>query len=484
MIEFADATLRDGQQSLWAEGMKTGMMVAVGPEMDEIGFKSIEIMAISHILKCVRELREDPWERIRLVSKRVRKTPLTMMIHHSISAFDLSPFSLYKLLIERIAANGIRRVQFNDPVNDMGFRIPRCVQCVKEVGLQTVMGLVFSESPKHTDEYYGQKAKEAAKLGVDAIYIKDSGGLLTPERARTLIPVIFQNSSGVPIELHSHCTTGLAPLTYLEAVKLGIRTIHTAIPPLANGSSLPSVLNVINNLKHLGYSPTIDENGIEPVVKHFTHIARREGFPMGTPVEYSLSQYIHQVPGGVISNLKHQLSNLKMGDRLEEVMEEVVQVRKDLGYPIMVTPFSQFVVSQASINVMMGERYKQVTDEVIKYALGFWGKEASSSVGANVLDRILSLPRTKELSTWEAPEASLSEIRSQLGGSGVTDEELLLRYIVRERKEIEAMRAAGPAKEYSKATNLLVVLIEELLKCEGVDSINVQKGDFLIRLKC
>jgi oxaloacetate decarboxylase alpha subunit len=482
-VNFIDTTFRDGHQSLWAEGMTTGMMLPVASQMDRIGFKSMEIIAASHFLKCVRELREDPWERIRLLSKRITKTPLTLMMHYSIAAFDLTPFSILKLWMECLAANGIRRVQLMDPANDMNFRVDKCVKFAKDVGLEVVMGLVFSISPKHTDEHYAQKVQDAAKLNVDMIYLKDSGGLLTPERVRTLIPVFLQNSNGIAVALHSHCTTGLAPLVYLDAIKLGIETVYTAIPPLANGPSQPSVFNVIRNIQQLGYTPTIEESAIKPVADHFWNVAKREGLPIGKPLEYDVNQYIHQVPGGVISNLKHQLGKMKMDHRLEEVLEEVVQVRKDLGYPIMVTPFSQFAVSQASINVMLGERYKQVIDEVIQYTLGYWGMEASSAVDPNIKDRILSLPRAKELSNLEPPQPSLKEVRQQLGGSGISDEELLLRYIVREEKEINAMRAAGPIKEYQNMTNPVVVLIQELLKQKVLDYLYLHRDDLSLSFR-
>ena len=482
-VNFIDTTFRDGHQSLWAEGMTTGMMLPVASQMDRIGFKSMEIIAASHFLKCVRELHEDPWERIRLLSKRITETTLTLMMHYSIAAFDLTPLSILKLWMECIAANGIRRVQLMDPANDMNFRVNKCVKFAKEVGLEVMMGLVFSISPKHTDEHYAQKVRDAAKLNVDMIYLKDSGGLLTPERVRTLIPVFLQNSKGIPVALHSHCTTGLAPLVYLDAIKLGIETVCTAIPPLANGPSQPSVFNVIRNIQHLGYIPTVEEGAIKPVSDHFWNVAKREGLPIGKPLEYDANQYIHQVPGGVISNLKHQLSKLRMDHQLEEVLEEVVQVRKDLGYPIMVTPFSQFAVSQASINVMLGERYKQVIDEVIQYALGYWGMEASSALDPNIKDRILSLPRAKELSNLEPPQPSLKEVRQQLGGSGISDEELLLRYIVREEKEINAMRAAGPIKQYQNMTHPVVVLIQELLKQKVLDYIHLHRDDLSLSLR-
>jgi len=481
-VYFVDTTFRDGHASLWAEGMTTGMMLPVASQMDEIGFKSMELIATSHFLKCVRELREDPWERIRLVSKKIKKTPLALMMLHSITAFDLSPFSVIKLWMERIAANGIKRVQLMDSSNDLSFRVPECVQFAKEAGLEVSMALIYSFSPRHTDEHYAQRTRDAVKLDVDAIYLKDSGGLLTPERVQSLIPVILRNSHGIPVELHSHCTTGLAPLVYLEAVKLGVTTIHTAIPPLADASSQPSVLNIMKNLRLLGYAPTINEEAIKPISDHFRCIAKREGLPIGAPIEYDFYQYVHQIPGGVISNLKHQLAGIKMGDRVEEVIGETVQVRKDLGYPIMVTPFSQFVVSQAAMNVMMGERYKQVGEEVIKYVLGFWGKEASALVDPNIKDRISSLPRAKELSKWEVPQPTIREVRQRLGGPGISDDELLLRFMIPE-EEIRTMRLMGsPIKEYFTARNPLMALIYELSK-QKLNYISIQKKDFSLTLQ-
>jgi oxaloacetate decarboxylase alpha subunit len=480
-VNFIDTTFRDGQQSLWAEGMTTGMMLPVASQMDQVGFKSMEIIAASHFLKCVRELREDPWERIRLLSKRITQTPLILMMNYGIAAFDLTPFSILKIYFERLSANGIRRVQLMDPANDLSFRIHHCVKFAKEAGLKVALGLVFSVSPKHTDEHYAQKVRDAAKLKVDTLYVKDSGGLLTSERVQTLIPLFLQNSNGIPVEIHSHCTTGLAPLVYLDAIKLGVNTVFTAIPPLANGSSQPSIFNILRNLKNLGYTSTIDEKALKPVADHFERIAKREGLPIGKPLEYDTYQYIHQVPGGVISNLRHQLSKLRMDDRLEEVLAETIQVRKDLGYPIMVTPFSQYVVSQASINVMLGERYKQVLDSIIEYTIGNFGKESSDAVDPNIKDRILSLPRAKELLASEPPQPSINEVRQQLGVVGVSDEELLLRYIVREDKEIETMRAAGQIKEY-KDTHPLVILVQELLKRKALDYVSIHKDGLSISL--
>jgi oxaloacetate decarboxylase (Na+ extruding) subunit alpha len=483
-VNFVDTTFRDGHASLWAESMTTGMMLPVAEQMDAAGFRSIELIATSHFKKCVRELREDPWERIRLVSKKVTHTPLTLMMHHSITAFDLTPFPLLKLFMERIAAAGITEVQLMDAANDMKFfRVAETVRFAREAGLAVSMALIYSYSPKHSDAYFAQRAHDAAQLKPDFIYLKDSGGLLTPDRARTVIRAMLGQTGGIPLELHSHCTTGLAPICYLEAVKAGCRTLHTAIPPLANGSSQPSFFNVLRNLRMLGYDSAVKEKLLQPVAQHFTYIAKREGFPIGVPLEYDEYQYIHQVPGGVISNLKHQLKQMRMEDRLNDVIHEIVQVKKDLGYPIMVTPFSQFVASQSAINIMTGERYKQVTDEIIMYCLGFWGLEASREVNPDIKDRILSLARAKELAAWEPPQPSIDKVRQNLGGTGVSDDELILRYIIQEEKEIKAMRAAGPPKEYFTSANPLVTLIHEMLKQGQMAYMRVEKGDFSLTLQ-
>jgi oxaloacetate decarboxylase alpha subunit len=404
------------------------------------------------------------------------------MMARSISAFQLTPRSVLKLWVERLAANGLKRLQLMDPANDMVSLTPFLVTAAQNAGLEVVVGVCYSLSPKHSDDYFAQKVRAARALKPNRIYLKDPAGLLTPERVQTLIPVFLKNAGDVPVELHSHCTTGLAPLCYLEAVKLGVKTVHTAIPPLANGSSNPSLLNVVNNLRAMGFDPSIDESVIKPIEEHFVSVAKREGFPAGAPLEYDHAQFMHQVPGGVISNLRSQLAQLRMGERLDEVLEEIVQVRKDLGYPIMVTPFSQFVVSQAAINVMLGARYREVTDEVIQYTLGFWGEEQSSAVDREVKDKILDRPRARELARWTPPEPTLKEVRQRIGGIGVSDDEFLLRCFLRP-DEVATMRAAGSPKEYSTARHPVATLIQQLMLGPSSRFIRIQKPDFSLTLQ-
>jgi len=479
-IKFVDTTIRDGHQSLWAENMTTGMMLPVAEAMDRAGFDAIELISSSHLKKCVRELKEDPWARVKLMSQRITHTPLRLNAGR-FSAFDLTPRSMYRLFMERMAANGIREARISEEWNELeGWKWK--TQVSRDVGINPVPNIIYSVSPKHTDGYFAQRTRDAASLKVNRLCLKDPGGLLTPERVKTLVPIMFQNANGIEIELHTHCTTGLGPLCCLEAVKLGIKIVNTALPPLADGSSNPSLFNVAKNLRALGYKTLIDEELLKPVSDHFTIIAKREGLPIGAPVEYDYSQYQHQVPGGMISNLRHQLRKVGMEKKIDQALEETMQVRAELGYPIMVTPLSQFVGSQAAINVIVGERYKEVTDQIIQYALGYWGREGAELMEPTVKAKILDRPRAKEWAQRQPPEPTVQELRKKMNAEGVSDEEFLLRWNLNV-DEIATMRAAGAPKEYITARQPLVNLIDALTKRNDYRQIVIQKGATVISLQ-
>jgi len=479
-IKFVDTTIRDGHQSLWAENMTTGMMLPVAAAMDRAGFDAIELISSSHLKKCVRELKEDPWARVKLMSQRITHTPLRLNAGR-FSAFDLTPRSMYRLFMERMAANGIREARISEEWNELEGWTWK-TQVSRDVGINPVPNIIYSVSPKHTDEYFAQRTRDAASLKVNRLCLKDPGGLLTPERVKTLVPIMFQNANGIEIELHTHCTTGLGPLCCLEAVKLGIKIVNTALPPLADGSSNPSLFNVAKNLRALGYKTLIDEELLKPVSDHFTIIAKREGFPIGAPVEYDYSQYQHQVPGGMISNLRHQLRKVGLEQKIDQALEETMQVRAELGYPIMVTPLSQFVGSQAAINVIVGERYKEVTDQIIQYALGYWGREGAELMDPAVKAKILDRPRAKEWAERQPPEPTVQELRKKMNAEGVSDEEFLLRWNLNV-DEIATMRAAGAPKEYLTARQPLVNLIDALSQRNDYRRIVIQKGATVISLQ-
>jgi oxaloacetate decarboxylase alpha subunit len=479
-VAFADTTLRDGQMSLWHSSMRTAMMLPVAPWLDRAGFVSAEVLGPSFFKKCVRDLRDDPLERVRLLARLMPHTPLRAVTGRSAAAFQLTPPEVARLWHERVAAAGIRVGRASDPSNTVSQLARRIAEC-REAGMACVVNLIYSVSPKHTDAYYEERARQVAALAPSAICIKDPGGLLTPERTRTLVPLVRAAVGTLPLEFHTHCTTGLGPLCCLDAVALGADIVDACVPPLADGSSNPPVTTLARNLRTLGHEPQVDCDALEPVTAHLTAVAAREGLPLGRPVEYDAAYYEHQIPGGMASNLRHQLSMLGMSHRLPEVLAEAARVRADFGFPVMVTPYSQFVGVQASVNVILGERYREVTDEVIGYALGLWGDEECRSIDPDVRDRILARPRARALAGWQPAQPSRDDLRRELGGPGVSDDEVLLRYMAG-TDQVEALRAAPATGRGPGAHEPLVTLIRELCGRRAVRSVYVERGDLRLHL--
>ena len=467
-----DTTLRDGNQSLWAYNMRTAAMLEAIEGMDRAGFESMEFFSATMIKKYVREHKENPWHWIREGTKRARNTSLRM--HGSIrGGLEKKPTAVAKLVVSHLVDNGIRLTRNSNPWNDYSV-FKQEVDDLRELGMDAVANIIYSVSPRHTDEYYAQKAREAAALKPYRICFKDVGGMLTPERTRTLVPIVLENIGDIPVEFHAHCNNGLAPINYLEAIKLGMTTIHTSIPPLANGSAQPSIFNMLRNVRAMGHTVNVDEEALKPVREHFTFVAKRDGPPVGAPRAFDQSVYSHQVPGGMISNFVHQLRLVGMEDKLPAALEEAARVREEWGYPIMVTPLSQFVGTQAAINVIMGERQKQVTDQSIQYAHGIWGREGAELMDPDVKDRILGRPRARDWERWQQPDPSLPEVRSQLGSPSMSDEELILRVFAGD-EAVEELQNAGRPREYLSASQLLVRLVNELIKQQEYTQVYIRK---------
>jgi len=477
-IRFVDTTLRDGNQSLWALNMPTGAMLSIAEQMDKAGFESIEFFLSVMFKKYVDEHKENPWDWIRLGSKKFTQTRLRY--HGGMhSAFEKTPSCILKLFAERLVSYGITLTRTSNSWNDFETFKQEVVE-LTAIGMETVANLVYSVSPRHTDEYFARKAREAAAIKPYRICFKDVGGLLTPERARTLIPIILKNVGAVPVEFHAHCNSGQAPLCYLEAVKLGIHTLHTGVPPLANGSGQPSIFNIARNVRALGHTPCVDLQALEPVRDHFMAVAKQNGFPIGIPLEYDYGQYLHQVPGGMISNMRHQLKLVGMESRMDEVLEEAARVRAEFGYPIMVTPLSQFVGAQAALNVILGERYKEVVDHVIQYALGIWGKEAVQVMDPDIRAKILNRPRARVWENWTPPEPSLAEVRRNFP-TGISDEELILRIFAGD-DPVDALPHAGKPREYLDGRAPLVKLIEQIAKQKSCNQVYISRPGFSLTL--
>lgn len=471
-LDFVDVTLRDGHQSLWATRMTTAMFFPILSRMDAIGFKVIDFTGAMHFEVQVRFLREDPWERIRLARRIVEKTPLNCWMRpRNVISFETMPDDVIALWIRRLAANGIRRLTTFDALFDTSNMVLP-IKTAKEAGISFLAALPYSLSPVHTDELYARTARTLLGIGADAILLKDPGGLLTPERIRTIVPAIQAELGGKPLEIHSHCLTGLAPLCYLEAIRLGVDAVQTAISPLANGSSLPASEQIARHAKRLGRRVPVDEAGLEEMAAHFHRVASATGKPVGRPVEYDPRQYEHQLPGGMISNLRAQLVQIGLGHRLEEVLDEVARVRVELGYLNVVTPFAQLVGTQAVINVVQGERYRTIPDEVVKYALGHLGKPIAP-IDPNVLDRILATPAASQRAAQEPPTPLLKKARARFGK--ISDDELLLRICIPD-EYMQALRAAGPVKTSlpSVLTTPLPDLVRNILNQRRAGYIRVE----------
>jgi pyruvate/oxaloacetate carboxyltransferase len=432
-IEFVDQTIRDAQQSLWGYTMRTEHMTPIAEIMDKVGYKAITVVGSQAFTIQVRNLNEDPWERMRILSKLITRTPLRGSYQTgSLSSFDLStPRDIITLWIKRSMANGVKSFWICDYQENME-RFRYFAELAKAEGAEIVPSLMYTSSPVHTSEHWAQKIRMIAEVKdcVDRIMIEDASGVITPEDTRKLVGVVLKNCDGLPIEFHSHCNVGLAPQCYIEAIKLGVTTVHTAVMPLANGTSLPATESILKNAKRLGFTSDLDEDALAKVSEHFRKIAEKEGMPIGVPMEYDLFHFEHQVPGGMMSNFTRQLREVGMENRLPEILEEVVLVRKDFGYPVMATPYSQIVGAQAIENVILGERYRQFTDEATKYILGYYG-EPVIPVDQNVKDKVMNLPRTKEFLNW-APEGYLKtveEIRKEVGAD-LSDDDLLLKLLI------------------------------------------------------
>ena len=479
-IRIVDTTLRDGNTSLWAHNMTTGMMHPVLRHMDQAGFDAMEFFVAGRFKKVIREQRDNPWDWVRYGQKEIKNTQLRY--HGGLTGgFTLNPLCIARLLLKLVISYGINMTRLSNPWNDYD-ELKGEVEELKGMGMTSVVNLIFSISPRHTDDYYARKTREAAAMKPYRLCFKDVAGMLTPDRTYTLAKLILKNAGGTPVEFHAHCNNGLAPFNLLEAVKAGIRIVHTSVPPLANGSAQPSIFNVAQNLRALGYKPLVNEKVLAPVEQHFRRCAQEEGLPIGAPRDYDETWYRHQVPGGMISNLRHQLKMLGKEDKMQDVLEEIVQVRAELGYPIMVTPFAQFVGSQAAINIMTGERYKEVTDQVIQYALGLWGKEGAEYMDSEVKAKILDRKRAREMETFEVPNTPLEEVRKKYGGPNLTDEELIMRFYAGP-EFVDALKLAPPRKEYLDARRPLIRLVEEIGKKKELAHVYIRRGDFSLTVQ-
>jgi len=482
-IQIVETSLRDGNQSLWAAlGIDTAKTLTAAPVMDRVGFKAIDFTTSTHMGVAVRYKKEDPWERIRLMVKATPNTPLQFLStgFRFISWETASP-EFMKLAFATLVRNGMRRFALADPMNNADSNIA-CARMIKEVGGEFVIAaLVFTITPIDDDARYVERARKlAASPHVDALYIKDPGGLLTPLRARTMIPAIKAVIGNKPLELHSHCTIGLGELVYMDAPEWGVGTVQCASGAASDGISNPPAERVVANLRELGHQIDVDDQALVEVGRYFTRLAEAEGLPAGRPQAFDAAYFHHQLPGGMAGTMRRHLAEGRLTHLEGAVIEELGRVRQELGWPIVMTPFSQMLLTQAVMNVTRKERYAVVPDEVIRYALGRFGKP-NLPITPAVMDRIDSLPRTREL-RQEPGMPPLAELRRRIGLE-LSDEEFLLRATM-PAEQVDAMKAAGPAPQiYNPDLAPVMQLLRQLAARRDIARLSVQKPGFRLELK-
>jgi len=480
VIDIVDTTTRDGNQSLWsATGLTTADIVSIAPTIDRVGFHAADFSSSTHMAVAVRFHGEDPWERLRLVSQAMPNTPLSY-ITTGMRFISWVPCDedLMRLSFRCVARNGIRRFQVADPTNDPG-RLRRVARVAKEEGIEeVVIGLTYSVSPVHTHSYYAERAAALADcVDMDRLYLKDPGGLLTPDAVRELAPHFVAAAGDRVPELHSHTTIGLAPVVYLEGARAGFRVLHTAVGPLARGTSNPAAETTVRDLVASGFSHRLDLEALAEMSDYFRRLATEKDLPAGEPQEFDATYYHHQLAGGMVSTTRRMLEEQHRPELFDAVLDEVGRVRAEMGYPIIVTPVSQMVATQALRNVVDAERWSNVSVETIRYFLGHYG-EPSAPVDPGIADRVLSRPGVEELRHLEP--IHLEGARARFG-KRISDEELLLRLTMPE-EQVDAMVAgrgsasAAPSPANSAAARLL----REVARREPVQHIRVETGDRVV----
>ena len=479
-VKLVDVSLRDGNQSIWgATGVTTRMVQGVAPLLDQVGYHAIELVSSTLMATAVRYHQEDPWERLRAARDLMPNTQLGFLTTGKrFISFHRTPDAVFELAFRLLVRNGVKRLWVIDPMHDMD-GAKRTAEMAKRVGFEEVIGgICYTTSPVHTDEYFATKAKELDDCdAIDSVYLKDPAGLLTPDRVKSLVPLLQSSLTSTRLnEIHSHSTTGLSPITVLDAADLGIDTIHCALPPLANGSSHPEAQRLVHNLRARGHNVNVDLDAMAKASAYLQRQGRIKNLPAGSPNEYDEAYYRHTIPGGVQSTTRRQLGEIRRADLFDQVIEESVQVREDLGWPIVMTPFAQYIVTQATLNVITGERYKQISDEVIDLLRGDFGP-LPGAVNPELMDRAMATKRGQQPIN-DGGDVTIADLRRRFGAT-VSDEELLLRAVM-PAEQVDTMYAAKKNSATSTLQRLLAAVNDRpstsVSITDGTTKFSIQRG--------
>ena len=428
-LRICETVLRDGHQSILATRMRYEQMEPVLGLLDDIGYEALECWGGATYDSCLRFLNEDPWERLRKLKANLKNTPLQMLLRgQNLLGYKHYSDDVVEAFCNAAVKNGIDRIRIFDALNDPR-NMEAAIKYSKKAGAHVQSAMVYTISPVHTTESFLKVAETLVEMGTDSLCIKDMSGLLGPADAYVLVSTFKKRFGELPIDLHSHFTCGLASTTYWEAAKAGVDIIDTAISPFAHATSQPATETMIEMFKGTEWDLGLDLDKYIPLVDHFRKVKQQiaEEFNLKPASDVIPAVRRYQIPGGMLSNTQNQLNEMGMGDRFFDVMDEMPRVREDLGYPPLVTPTSQIVGTMAMMNVMMGDRYKMVPNEVKDLVRGKYGA-LPGTISDEIRQTIIGDEQPITCRPADLIEPELEGYRQDLaskGYNGITDEDVL-----------------------------------------------------------
>ena len=426
MVRIVETSVRDGHQSLFATRMTTKEVVDLCKIYDDAGYYAIEVWGGATFDAAMRFLNEDPWERLREVRKACKKSKLQMLFRgQNILGYRHYSDDVVDMFCKKSIENGIDIIRVFDALNDIR-NLRQAVESTKKYGGECQIALSYTTSPVHTIDYYVSLAKEVESLGADSLCIKDMAGVLLPEDATKLVTALKKEIS-IPIELHSHCTAGVCEMTYMAAIKAGVDIVDTSLSPLSNGTAQPSTQALADALKGTKYDPKLNMDVLhkaEPIMTQIVNKYVKNGLLNPKSLQINPNILTYQVPGGMLSNMIKQLTDQGAMDKYEEVLREIPKVRKDLGYPPLVTPMSQMVGTQAVLNVLNGERYKMCAKEIKDYLHGRYGK-SPAEVDPDIRKKIIGDDEIITCRPADLLEPEFEKLKEQYKDIARSDEDVL-----------------------------------------------------------
>lgn len=426
-ILFTETVLRDGQQSLIATRMPTSDMLPILQTMDEAGFHALEMWGGATFDSCIRFLDEDPWERLRQIRKQVKNTKLQMLLRgQNLLGYKNYADDVVRAFVEKSVENGIDVIRVFDALNDTR-NLKTSITTAKEAGGHCQTAISYTASAIHTIDYFVKLAKEMAEAGADSICIKDMAGVLTPQTGYELVAKI-KDAVALPLEVHTHATSGISEMTYLKVAEAGADIIDTAISSFAGGTSQPATESVAIALEDMGFETGLKMEKLAEMAEYFNPIRdrfRNEGILNPKVKDIEPKTLIYQVPGGMLSNLLSQLTEQGLQDKYEEVLAEVPKVRADLGFPPLVTPLSQMVGTQSLMNVISGERYKLVPNEIKDYVRGLYGRPPAP-IAKEVQEKIIGIEEVVTVRPADLIKPQLPGFAEEIKEYAKSEEDVLM----------------------------------------------------------